>query len=113
MALTTYKTGVSTDRAALYRIIKGMREAGWVPKSYSDGEESHKFAGILSENEIADKLLETEQAWLYWRKGELKGTMMFVFGNEPHEVMADCSMDGGVWDADLAAVEEAINLEGV
>lgn len=111
--LTTYKSAAGTDRSALYRIIKGMREAGWTPVRYNDGEDTIDLDAALSEIDLANKLLETEEAWLYWRKGELKGTMMFVFGNDPHEVMADCSMDDGEWDADLAAVEKAINLEGL
>lgn len=116
MALTTYTTAPKTEGAAVRRLILGMQEKGWRAHAYNDGEETHVLETV-SKASIASLLMETEQAWLYWRKdvgGEtLKGTMMFVFGNEPHEVMADCSMDDGEWDADLTAVDFAANLEGM
>lgn len=111
-ALTTYTAAPKTEGGAVRRIIQGMQEKGWYAHAYSDGEDRHAIE-TPSRASIASMLMDTEQAWLYWRKGELKGTMMFVFGNDPHEVMADCSMDDGEWDADLAAVEKAINLEGL
>lgn len=113
MTLRNYVHAAQTEKTAVTRIVSSMRDLGWTPTEYSDGEERHALEMCQTSSRIADLLMATEQAWLYWRMGEHKGCMMFVFGNEPHEVMADCSMDGGVWDADLAAVEEAINLEGV
>lgn len=110
---TAYAFAAKTEKTAVVRIVNGMREMGWTPVAYSDGEERQKLEMCQTSARIADKLMDTEQAWLYWRNGELKGTMMFVFGNDPSEVMADCSMDDGEWDADLAAVDKAINLEGV
>lgn len=115
MALTTYTQAPKTEGAAVRRIILGMQEKGWRAHAYNDGEETHELETVAKAS-IASLLMETEMARLYWRKDvdgvTLKGTMLFVFGNEPSEVMADCSVDDGAWDADLAAVEKAINLEG-
>lgn len=114
--LTTYTTPAKTEGSALRRLIRGMQEAGWRAVAYSDGEGRHQLE-TPNAGSIAAFLMETEQSWLYWKKDfggpEHKGTMMFVLGNAPHEVMADSSTDGGIWDYDLYRVENAINLEGV
>lgn len=113
MTLTTYTSAAATDKAALQRIIKGMKEAGWNPVRIYDGEESTALPSVIGVSRLADMLMATDDVILFWRKDRMKGTMFFVFGNSPWEVMADCSVDNGVWDADLKAVEAAINLEGV
>ena len=116
MALTAYTSAAKTDGSALRRYILGMQEAGWRAHSYSDGEERHELETVAKAS-IASLLMETEEAWLYWRKDvdgvTLKGTMYFIFQNSPSEVLVDSSMDEGVWDADLARVEKVINLEGL
>lgn len=116
MMLTTYTTPAKTEGSALRRIILGMQQKGWRAYAYSDGEERHEIETV-AKGSIASLLMETEQSWLYWKKevGDVthKGTMMFIFGNSPWEVMADCTCDREPWDTDLAAVEKAINLEGV
>lgn len=114
--LTTYTTPAKTDGSALRRLIRGMQEAGWRAVAYSDGEERHVLETV-AKGSIASLLMETEEAWLYWRKdvnGEThKGTMYFIFQDSPSEVLVDSSTDGGIWDYDLYRVENAINLEGV
>ncbi|WDS62478.1 hypothetical protein UFRH6_50 [Pseudomonas phage UF_RH6] len=116
MTLTAYTTAAKTDGSAVRRIILGMQEAGWRAHSYSDGEERHVLETV-AKGSIASLLMETEEAWLYWRKDvngqELRGTMYFIFQGSPAEVLVDSSMDNGVWDADLARVEKVINLEGL
>lgn len=117
MNLTTYKTAATSDTAAIARYIQGMREAGWVAVLRHDGEDTIPVHATQCAQGLSLNLAETEEAWLYWRKEHegqtLKGTMYFIFGNSPWEVLADSSVDEGLWDADLAAVEKAINLEGV
>lgn len=115
MELTTYKSAAKTDRAAVIRYIKGLGELGWEPKQHYDGESWTPIPGnFATPEEIADNLMATDEAALRLTHAErgLKAGVVFVFGNEPYEVMADCS-SYEEWDADLAAVEKAINLEGV
>lgn len=113
MKLTTYKTAAPTDRAAVIRIIKGMREAGWDTVYREKTGEIGTRVRDGSPEALTDKLMECDDGHLFWRKGEHKGIMYFVFGNSPWEVMADSSCGTEPWDSDLRAVEEAINLEGV
>lgn len=110
MNLTTYKTAASTDHAAIVRIVRGMQELGWTCPAYHDSEERVKLL-VTSPEHIADCLTETDMSTLYFAKGEHKGCILFVMGNEPFEVAADCSMSDA-FTPDLEAVEVAINLEG-
>lgn len=115
-ALTTYKSAVKTDRAAVLRILGGLKELDWEPTSYDDGEESTAMAGWdETADAIADMLMATDESSLRVRKvidGKTHNAVMFfVFGNSPWEVMADCSYFEE-WNTDLALIEAAINLEG-
>lgn len=116
MNLTTYKTAAKSDVAAMGRLIKGMREAGWTTYKMNDGEVTSTLESNVSLANLTADLYATEEAWLYWKKDfdgvTHKASMYFVFGNSPWEVMCDCS-DFPEWNADLKAVEEAVNLEGV
>lgn len=115
-ALTTYKSKVTTDRAAVLRYLKGLGELGWTPVRRADDEEHYTVAPGTSHEQLADDLMATDQATLYLTKGvngeARKASMFFVFGNSPWEVAADSSYYDE-WNADLALVEEAINLEGL
>ena len=115
-ALTTYKTKATTERAAVLRYLKGLREMGWNPVSYSDGEERHKVDAGMTDSNIADGLMSVDAATLYLKKGingeALRAGIFFLFGNDPWEVAADSSYYDE-WNADLKLVEEAINLEGL
>ncbi len=115
--LTKYKTAAKTDRAAVLRILGGLKELDWEPTSFDDGEESTDLAGWeKSTDSIADDLMATDESSLRVRKvldGKTHNAVMFfVFGNSPWEVVADCSYFEE-WNTDLALIEAAINLEGV
>jgi len=114
--LTKYKSAAKTDRAAVLRILGGLKELDWEPTAYDDGEERTAMAGWEKTAEaITDDLMATDESSLLVRKvidGKTHNAVMFfVFGNSPWEVMADCSYFEE-WNTDLALIEAAINLEG-
>lgn len=111
MELTKYKTAATSDKSALIRYVKGLREAGWVAVKVYDGSNIN-LAGNERVIEVVEHLIATDASTLYLQKGEHKAAMFFVMGNCPHEVCNDSSYYDE-WNADLAAVEEAINLEGL
>lgn len=110
--LTTYSTAATTDAAAITRLIKGMREMGWVTTRLNDGEVTRTVDSDENVASIVVDLTAVDESRLYWKKGEHKASMFFVMGNAPYEVLCDCSYFDA-WNDDLKQVEEAINLEGV
>jgi hypothetical protein len=57
-----------------------------------DGEET-----VIIRSDNAGNILEsmghTEADWLYWNSDNDTGSIMFVYGNSPEEVVADHSSD--------------------
>lgn len=111
MELTKYTTAATSDKSALTRYVKGLREAGWVAVKVYDGS-NIKLSGNERVNEVVEHLTATDASTLYLQKGEHKAAMFFVLGNCPYEVCNNTSYYDE-WNADLDAVEEAINLEGL
>lgn len=112
MELTTYKTAAKTDASAIYRIIKGLREIGWQTLRLNDGEVIRTVDSDEPISSIVADLTATDESALTVTKDGKRATMSFCMGNEPWEVMYDCSYFDG-WNEDLKLVEDAINLEGV
>lgn len=86
----------STDRAAVRQTLRALKAAGYKTTTVWDGEESTKVWGA-TEAAVIEALMATDQAWLYVTQAEglrgPKAVLLFVFGNDPEEVIADYSID--------------------
>lgn len=111
MTLTTYTTDPKSDSTAIARYIKGLQELGWKPALIDDGDGALPLSqlGWTSVNEITAAVVSVDECRLYWEKEGYPGRrqMFFVMGNQPHEVLNDCSYVDG-WNEDIQAVEHAI-----
>lgn len=109
--LTTYKTNPTSDTAAVYRYMKGLRELGWEAVTYFDGEEMMPLDKMKDwgDQDIACAVTAVDECRIYLKNKntDQRASMLFVMGNDPDEVCADSTYADG-WNEDIQRVEEAI-----
>ncbi len=80
------------DRAAVRAIIRGVRKGGWDLNFVADGEEDVE---VKTEEEALDAIFAVDMARLYVvnRADTTEGWLFFVLGNDPEEVLNDCTIN--------------------
>lgn len=108
MALTTYKTAATSDRAAVIRYLDGLGELGWIATAYNNGDGWETFESGTSRTAKLEEIMAADECTVRFVNGENRGAIFFVFGNSPWEVAAD-STTAEPFATMLADVEAAIN----
>lgn len=80
----------SSDAAGIRQTIRALRDAGWELASVNDREEDLK---VTNEAEALAAVTAVDEAFLYVTKGDQRGYVFFVLGNEPDEVICDYTVN--------------------
>lgn len=79
----------TSDRGGIQQVIRGLRADGWSLDFVDDGEED---VPVTNETEAIEAIMAVDMAHLFVRKGEERGHVWFVLGNDPDEVAADYTL---------------------
>lgn len=92
------------EKDGLVKVIGHLLTKGWVPVEIWDGEEMVKAKEPSEVNSWVEEAAATEEAKIYFQNsGGGRGYIYLVWGNDPHELIADHTLNH---DFGLA-VEEA------
>ena len=89
----------TSDKAGIRQTIRALKATGWSLTFINDGEEYTKVTG---EREAIDLIMNLDDVYLNVAKGNERGWVRFVLGNEPDEVVCD-------YTTNLTAVDTLTN----
>ena len=76
----------SSDTAGIRQAIRALKADGWALAFVLDGEDD---IPVTAETEAIEAITAVDDAYLHVRKGEARGWVRFVMGNDPDEVICD------------------------
>lgn len=79
-----------TDSAAAGQVLRALLADGWGVTCVWDGEEE---VFVTTKAEALAALFSVDDASLHVAKGEQRGWVRFVWGNEPYEAPADWTIN--------------------
>jgi len=75
-----------SDSAGIRQVIRALRKAGWELAYVENGEETER---VKTEPEAVEIATATDLAWIHFSRGDERGWVFFVLGNDPEEVVND------------------------
>lgn len=77
---------MAMERRMVRRLIRTAIAAGWAIRGVNDGEE---FQSVTTEHAIMDAVFSVDEASIFFKKGEAKGSAYIVLGNDGWDCIAD------------------------
>jgi hypothetical protein len=84
----------SSDRAGIRQAIRAVRAAGWELSSVWDGEE---VLAVRTEDEAIEAVTAVDSATLNLTRDSDAGSILFVLGNDPEEVVCNYTTNLDPW----------------
>jgi len=84
-------TAPTTDRGGINQTVHTLHDAGWMPLwvDYNDGDEPEQYPADVTAHKVVEDVMAVDDAFLVVEKGEERGWVRFVMGNDPDEVVCD------------------------
>lgn len=88
----------SSDRAAIRTILRTLAEDGWTFDHCDNGDELFYYTPKATTTDVLRDVTDVDMARIGFAKGEARGWVYFVLGNEPYEVASDYTISLSVLD---------------
>jgi hypothetical protein len=94
-------------------LLNKLQQNGFIIAAVNDGEETFKMdlkkSNLANRKEATDVITSVDESWVQVKKGDAKGRMFIVLGNEPEELVCDYTD----WnDLEMVITEHSIQWEG-